>query len=515
MITDKEYQIIENYLDDYVPNRQVSARDLLKVWKEAKAPFLLPLLDNNLILTKQVSIEKDITIIKEELAEELDYHNFPSAYYLYLNKLDLPNELDQILRFNLITANQLATNRYEGPEVILTRDDKKFKFSSGAKLLKVLSKILDFYDFPEDTKRLYEDYRIKHSQILNEKNIKGELCLSIHPLDYITMSMNECGWRSCMAWDDEGEYRRGTVEMMNSDCVVVAYLKSSVNMSNGWNSKRWRELFIVNRDLILGIKGYPFWSSSLELEVLKWLKELSPATYDDKLYTLEDGRYVIDTDLEIFPETEAMYNDIYAKHNLYLAPWLLDEDQYTINYSGASQCLACGSCDKWFDSESYLACEDCYEVYHCYNCGDPFEDKDCLYEVNGNLYCEYCFDNLPTCFIDGNKMETWESTTLHIKTEEGIIVEPITVNEAYQDDFPSYRNISLPPYGRMIGVIDVDDLTPGQRQRFLYSLGVDKFSNYEGPYYLDVEEDSLTEEERRKDQEWLDYVSTTNTHLWF
>ena len=76
----------------------------------------------------------------------------------------------------------------------------------------------------------FEDFRIKHSRILSEKEFIGRLSLSIHPLDFMTMSDNDSDWSSCMSWRTCGSYRRGTVEMMNSPCVVVAYLSASKPM---------------------------------------------------------------------------------------------------------------------------------------------------------------------------------------------------------------------------------------------------------------------------------------------
>ena len=45
------------------------------------------------------------------------------------------------------------------------------------------------------------------------------------------MSDNDYGWDSCMGWMNEGEYRLGTVEMMNSPCIVVAYIDGE----EAWN----------------------------------------------------------------------------------------------------------------------------------------------------------------------------------------------------------------------------------------------------------------------------------------
>ena len=96
-----------------------------------------------------------------------------------------------------------------------------------------------------DMEAIFEQMRIKHSQILNKKRLKGTLCLSIHPLDYITISDNNCDWDSCMTWtgdDCPGEYRLGTLEMMNSPSVVVAYLDSKepyhpLDDGRAWSNK--------------------------------------------------------------------------------------------------------------------------------------------------------------------------------------------------------------------------------------------------------------------------------------
>ena len=61
-----------------------------------------------------------------------------------------------------------------------------------------------------------------------------------------------------MSWFEKGEYRQGTVEMMNSECVVVAYLESTTNMTirdGEWNSKRWRELFVVDENVLANGAG--------------------------------------------------------------------------------------------------------------------------------------------------------------------------------------------------------------------------------------------------------------------
>ena len=88
-----------------------------------------------------------------------------------------------------------------------------------------------------------------------------------------------------MSWDECGDYRIGTVEMMNSKNTIVAYLKGDTEMTRAyntytknynfkWNNKKWRELFVIDEATLLGIKGYPYAHSELEAQVFNWIKEL-------------------------------------------------------------------------------------------------------------------------------------------------------------------------------------------------------------------------------------------------
>jgi hypothetical protein len=65
------------------------------------------------------------------------------------------------------------------------------------------------------------------STICTVKEYKTNLVLSIHPIDFMTSSDNASGWTSCMNWRDDGGYSSGTIEMMNSNMVIIAYLENN------------------------------------------------------------------------------------------------------------------------------------------------------------------------------------------------------------------------------------------------------------------------------------------------
>ena len=443
-LSDEELKMFRSYITDYGPRdydtatREVASPEtLLRFWVEAKSKFLYKMMNNQLILRKNIKFEKnhdqmmdEISVLTDRYHPECGSKEFISAYYDAIHNIEIEtsqwaekytNELGYVLAywpdeirkeyeeksqvsralFKLCSSECLASNRYEGPSVVINfPNGKSYTLSTGAKTIKAIGKIAEGFNLSG-----YEEFRIAHSQKLNDKLIEGTLCLSIHPLDYLTMSDNDCGWTSCMSWFEKGEYRQGTVEMMNSGCVVVAYLESTTNMvirGGEWNSKRWRELFVVDENVLAGIKGYPYWHGGLEEHVLHWIKELAETnlgySYEDEISTYETGNHNT-----IFFHTNQMYNDFYSNHKIIMSKNYGGED-YHINYSGVSQCLCCGEplYDN-YDNESNVYCNDCDSSYHCYNCDGSYRIDDMFY-VDGEYYCEWCYDEYTEdCAVCGER----------------------------------------------------------------------------------------------------------------
>ena len=113
--------------------------------------------------------------------------------------------------------------------------------------------------------------------------LNGDLSLSIHPLDYLSMSHNNQNWRSCQSLD--GENAAGTLSLMCDKTTAVAYLASSEleELDWGgvhWNSKKWRVLVHIDKskNLIVLSKHYPFYSYELESQLVEMFKEITTYT---------------------------------------------------------------------------------------------------------------------------------------------------------------------------------------------------------------------------------------------
>ena len=413
-----ELNMFDSWRADYVLNDSngivAPVEKVLKLWEKGKQN-LFTLFGGHLMLTKEVSFAKS----QDELSRNMDdaIHGYGSAartfvdswsdfFYNRLRGISYRAEIEEYNKWSdledMMSITSLVSNTYIGcTHTITLPDGSDLKIQHGCKVSKAMGKIAAAFGL-----KGYEEFRIIHSQALNQKKLTGRLTLSIHPLDYVTMSDNECGWGSCMSWRDYGEYRRGTVEMMNSPCVIVAYLTAADPMyinNYEWSNKKWRELFVVDKTVLAGIKGYPYRNENLEKEVLNWLKELAETNwgfkYEKDVVTLEmdDDRegFVANRDIKVRFYTDAMYNDFYDNH---LA--ILGENVTTIelNYSGLSQCMSCGCTDVDFDECGDLACCACNDTCHCYNCGERIS-ADAAYEVDGNMICEYCYMDLETCDV--------------------------------------------------------------------------------------------------------------------
>lgn len=262
-------------------------------------------------------------------------------------------------------------------------------------------------EFFDTLSRNIEKWRIKHSQILNVTTLKGNLCLSIHPLDYITASDNDCDWDSCMTWTREdcpGEYRLGTVEMMNSPIVVVAYLESStpyypVSRDWAWNNKKWRGFYIVDRNVITSIRSYPYQAPDLEEQVVKELAAMAEAAgYPSYQGESQVGRTTMLGDKKLLFNTNAMYNDTEYHPRRARASSEPDfdilernEDIYLLNYSGPTVCCECGKIFvRTIDEAEKLNCEDCEGGLRCACCHSIIEDDDNAIIIDGKYYCDEC-----------------------------------------------------------------------------------------------------------------------------
>lgn len=438
-IPQEEKQMIKDYIfeyafpsggEDYFRDKFTSIDKVLNEWNYAKRE-LYNLFGEEFILKKNIEYTKGIGLLMSEINKILwgsPNHPFSRKYFIWASDYARDNwdheKVNALSRYNyeckignLLDAKVLAENEYKGEDFcILKPDGKVLKIRKGCKPVKALGKIAEAFGFED-----FEDFRLKHSQVLNQKKLSGELCLSIHPMDFFTMSDNNCDWNSCMSWIDDGCYRRGTVEMMNSTNVIVAYLNSHESFNpfsyddRTWSNKKWRCLFIIDSWGAVSIKSYPYENSNLTEIVLTWVKELlekkNDMSFSTGIHTLsEDGDdiYLYEPkegiNLHFTFETNTMYNDFMTTtHYAILSDTVIEtKDLIYCLYSGEESCLCCGEVGQEYyneeDSEKdtgRLVCDVCHNVTYCDECGKVIIGDDLLFLGNYDyVYCKDCYNKL-------------------------------------------------------------------------------------------------------------------------
>lgn len=412
-LTQGEQEKITDYIAEYgdeyrSPKNSVPLSYILRFWDSAKSD-LFSLFGDQLILKYPITYtqpEEDIiqectddpelsTLISElkkafrSFDPTADYYEYSSLFFL-----------DKLLSWKTTPIGSLYP-------YYVNYNHKEYKISSNTKAIRILGKMA------RDTKdanilNLYEKLRITLSQYTNQKELHGNLCLSIHPLDYMTMSDNNSGWDSCMSWAEQGDYRAGTVEMMNSPYAVVAYVESEHKQATfagsiTWNNKKWRELFLVTPNLITEIKPYPYINEFFTKETLRRLGALQPEANFSDAFKMPVRETFIHKDKELVfrPQTTYMYNDFGLteshKHWAIINEDNLDSWQTHINYSGAMNCMSCGEEIEYnTDYSNEVFCAPCLgeTTFVCECCERTVRNSNkTSYWVQNHLICEDCYEN--------------------------------------------------------------------------------------------------------------------------
>lgn len=297
-------------------------------------------------------------------------------------------------------------------------------------------KIIKAFNHFISNKVVLEEYQNFASRIIQENKIKGRLCFSVHPLDFLSMSESTLKWRSCHALD--GEYRAGNLAYMIDEATVICYIKTDTDKilpnfpsSVLWNDKKWRMLlyFSEGMDMVFASRQYPFESK----EILNYLLNSgllcnlfhlgAPSNWDenwreDSFYTvghksLKEVYFPYQGYLheirDIFYEEKntdfpkLAFNDVVSS-STYKPMWIAkydysscgDRDKYPMFHVADKlvPCLDCG--DYELTQSDMMVCKECYDDYYCDHiycerCGRRIYADDNSYEVSsGGTVCYDC-----------------------------------------------------------------------------------------------------------------------------
>lgn len=272
------------------------------------------------------------------------------------------------------------------------------------------TKIIKAFKYFESAERPLHDLQTRASMIIQENKIKGRLCFSVHPLDFLSLSENADNWRSCHALD--GEYRAGNLSYMLDSSTVICYLKHGddlVKLPNFpedvlWNSKKWRMLLFLSEDrqsLFAG-RQYPF-ASYTALDAIQPLFLGSVRIHSSWTKWFRDGFSTVpgrDPDTSeavLYGRHVSMRHTIYSLENIIedISPLHFNDLLYS-SYYKPHYCW-----DRYYNSSkdlkfkigsqvSCLCCESnpikISESMMCINC----EEKNGTLELDDFTYCACC-----------------------------------------------------------------------------------------------------------------------------
>lgn len=160
-------------------------------------------------------------------------------------------------------------------------DDVNMKYITIPKGTKIV-KAFKYFNLSEDD---LKELQSMASRIIQKDIISGTLCISIHPLDYLSSSENVSNWRSCHSLD--GVYRTGNLSYMGDSSTLVCYLRSdgltklpNFPESISWNNKKWRMLLHIDssHQIIMTGRQYPFESETIFEYISKTLNYIFQGT---------------------------------------------------------------------------------------------------------------------------------------------------------------------------------------------------------------------------------------------
>ena len=452
----RNYADVESYRSNPYND---DADEILRFWEDSKQQYLYRLLGEEVILSRKVTYNQEDDALREEM--EIMMRNHQVFTQLLLNRLETAikpkweglfgeypqnkaAEFYDVVRSMLSTSNLIEGRVPANASCVVI--GKEIQLTYGQKSMRALGRLATLLNLTEE----FEDFRIAHSQVLNQRTITGILHLSIHPLDYATASDNNNDWSSCMSWEDGGCYRLGTVEMMNSPMVLCAYLTGSNVMHNvggkDWNSKKWRAWVIVNKDVILVNRQYPYDNTSISTTIVNWVKELAEMNLGWKYKATESPLDYTSYGFRF--RTNFMYNDVCGDHAGAIGEHVKrpDHDSYCttlVNFSGPANCMWCGAEIRYNDNQeeaNTLCCPTCRDGYVCCCCGQHLSEDDVNWGLDDQPYCCDCYNETYTsCDHCDNCIRIEDSLFLDLGIDEELLGKLVRASGTESSAYKKYR----------------------------------------------------------------------------
>lgn len=393
---------------------------IFRKWFQAKRPFIENM-NGRLISVYKFPVKFSF----DELTKVSKVEDFIHRCSIRFQEYNLTNFLVALNTedfFNNITSKEYLIRAYEGDRTITV-----------PKNYKVIKAFKFFVEDKDDLRKLQDEA----SQIIQENTIQGTLCLSVHPLDFLSASENAHNWRSCHSLD--GDYRTGNLNYLLDSSTVCCYLtpNEKVKLPNFpnevlWNSKKWRVWLFFSNDMTMMFAGrqYPFetsqglnfvkdnflpsvgfghWGDFFQKKISK-ISETNTVLLLDHTYVPVAGGLKPMDELIQEGQNTYMFNDLlrstcYDPLYSFRLPCYLSTGSTTnstvFNIGKSAPCPICGEGE--IEHSEIFACSDCVKKFGiwdenrfsvCDICGEVVYNDDIIYlENSGYAVCQNCYVN--------------------------------------------------------------------------------------------------------------------------
>ena len=428
-----------NYVDEVIQVLKLATRcdvqsdvveKYITTWYNHKFPWISRF-HNNTIYTYPKLVEGSMSDTDKQIQIDKFLKGLKGAGYNYTYSRD--TFITFIKSQGIAAADNIVSEEFICPDGV--------KIPKGMKLLRAFK---FFFSDKNDLTSAQDDMNL----IISRSKFSGYLHLSVDPLDYLSLSENNYGWRSCHALD--GDYAAGNLEYMMDNATIICYIddNNTTQLNNfplglQWNNKKWRMLlfFSPTGEVVIASRQYPFtmngtivWDILYEcisnlfgsINYSPWSNELISRT----LINEDNGsEYEIERHLffkkfgliyplhEIYRDADELhatfYDDIFYS-SYYTEPYYLvgrtrwNWKRYyrmtpIVVGTGAVTCPICGEHDIIRGEGWYCDNVDDSDTYTCECCGRRrLHENEGQWINTGEWWCTDCVaENAVTCHICG------------------------------------------------------------------------------------------------------------------
>jgi hypothetical protein len=245
------------------------------------------------------------------------------------------------------------------------------------------------------------------AQLEGSSTLKGTLCISIDPFEFITCSDNSLGWNSCFSMMPTGCNYVHSLSMLTAHNVFLAYLKTDKpyrlidadgdKEDNLVSNKMIRAWVFADENTITVDKNYPIQNLAFSKEIVNFVNELT------------NNKYSKDVSKEGIPayfNLKVAYDDGPCKLMSTTENFKVDKSNcYSYNPSDCAYCFCCGnqiSCGEEYYDDNGFWCDNCLDICECDSCGERYHRDSLIERENGDLICPGCYDELEESEREGD-----------------------------------------------------------------------------------------------------------------